>query len=257
MFKYLRIIFTIGPRFVYSYLAWILRYARNPQKYPIEKRYERVRSLVLFILKKYRIDFQLKGYEHLLNHEKPFVLYVNHYSNFDPLVLVALSKRPISFVAKQETLKFPLVGKAIRILESVTIDRADLRSQVEAFDKTIELIKSGRDVVIFPEGTRNRHPNEKVADFKPGSFKLSYRTGATIIPCAIYGTTRPFSLKDNLKKIPIWVTFFEPIEKEEFLQYNTVSIAPKVQKFVSDETLELRKDDQKYVLDLKAKKKKK
>lgn len=257
MFKFLRIIFVVGPRFIYSYFTWFLRYARNPHKYPIEKRYERVRSFVTFLLKHFRVDYQIKGYEHILNQEKPFVLYVNHYSNFDPLVLVALSKRPISFVAKRETLKFPLVGKSIKILDSVTIDRDDLRSQVEAFEKTIEQIKLGRDVVIFPEGTRNRRKDNVIGEFKPGSFKLSYRTGATIIPCALYGTTRPLDIKVRLKKYPLWLTFFKPIEKEEYLQYNTVSLAPKIHKLVSDEVTNFIKEDQKYLLDLKTKKKKK
>lgn len=255
MFKYLRLIFLIGPKLIYSYFTWIIKYARNPQKYPLEKRYERVRSLILFLFKHLHIEYQLKGYEHLINQKEPFVLYVNHYSNFDPLLLVALSQRPLSFVAKKETTKHPFVGKFIRILESVAIDRNDLRSQVEMIDKTINLIKSGRDVAIFPEGTRNRRKDAVVSEFKPGAFKLSYRTGATVIPCALYGTTRPLSFSKSLKKYPLWVTFFEPFAKEQFLQYSTVDFAPLVQNLVNEEIDRIKVEDKKYLLALKSKKK--
>lgn len=253
MFKYVRLVLICGPRILYSYFAWILKYARHPERYPIEKRYHRVRNLTLFVLKYFPVDFQIKNYEHLLNQKQPFVLYANHYSNLDSLIIVALSKRPISFVAKKETLKFPFIGKFIKILDSLTIDRDDLRSQVVAFNKTIELINNGRDVVIFPEGTRNRNDDLALSEFKAGAFKLSFRTGATIIPCALYGTTRPLSTKERLKKYPIWVTFFNPIEKEEFLKINTVEIAPHVQQLINNEIESFKVADTKYLLELKKK----
>jgi 1-acyl-sn-glycerol-3-phosphate acyltransferase len=96
-----------------------------------------------------------------------------------------------------------------------------------------------------------------IGEFKPGAFKLSYRTGASIIPCALYGTFRPLSTKTNLKINPIWIKFFDPIEKNDFLQINTVNMAPMVQGMIQQEiTNNMKVRDADFVTNLKNKKSK-
>lgn len=252
MLKYIRLILVCGPRILWSYFAWMIKYARHPERYPLEKRYNRIRNLIIYVFRHFHVDIHVQGEEIFTHEERPFVLYANHYSDFDPLLLVAISKKPITFVAKKETLKFPFIGKVVKLLEGVTIDRADLRSQVVAIDNAVKLVESGRNLVIFPEGTRNKNYLLPIGEFKPGAFKLSYRTGAPIIPCAIYGTFRPLSRKSNLKVYPMWVSFFKPIEKEEYLQINTVHLAPDIQSMIQKEIDEnMIKKDTKYLENIK------
>lgn len=257
MLKYLRYILVIIPHLLWCYFAWMIKYARHPQRYPLEKRYNRIRKLVLFTFRHFRIQIISENEKYFTEAKTPFVLYANHYSDLDPLLLVALSKRPITFVAKKETLKFPFIGKVVKILEGVTIDRANLRSQIIAIDAAVKMIEDGHNVVIFPEGTRTRNPDLMIGEFKPGAFKLSYRTGASIIPCALYGTFRPLSTKTNLKINPIWIKFFDPIEKNDFLQINTVNMAPMVQGMIQQEiTNNMKVRDADFVTNLKNKKSK-
>lgn len=255
MLKYLRLILVCGPRILWSYFAWMLKYAAHPERYPLEKRYNRVRNLTLFVFRHLHIDAHVQDETIFTNQDRPIVVYANHYSDIDPLLLIAISAKPITFVAKKETLNFPFIGKVVKILEGVTINRSDLRSQVAAIDRAVKIIESGRTIVIFPEGTRNRNPATPVGEFKPGAFKLSYRTGAPIIPCAVYGTFRPLSSKSKLKVYPLWIRFFTPIEKNEFLQINTVDLAPQVHDMVQKEIDDvMRVNDLQYLDNLKTKK---
>lgn len=252
MLKYLRLILVCGPRIMWSYFAWMLKYAAHPERYPLEKRYKRIRDLVLFVFRHLHIDAHVHDGHYFLEQKQPVVVYANHYSDIDPLLMISLSEKPITFVAKKETLNFPFIGKVVKILEGVTIDRSDLRSQVSAIDHAVNMLQTGRTIVIFPEGTRSRNPATPIGEFKPGAFKLSYRTGAPIIPCALFGTFRPLSSKSNLKVYPLWARFFKPIEKGEYLQINTVDLAPRVQDMVQKEIDGvMRINDLKYLENLK------
>ena len=248
MLKYVRLILVCGPRIVWSYFAWMIKYARHPERYPLEKRYERIRRLVLFVFKKFHLDVHIEGEENLTNLKEPFVVYANHYSYFDPLLLIAISERPLTFVSKKEASKYPFIGKVVKALEGISIDRGDLRSQLTMIDHAVKMIESGRNMAIFPEGTRNRNPEMVLSEFKPGAFKLSYRTGAAILSCAIYGTSRPLSSKSKLKEYPIWIRFFKPLKKDEFLQYSTTYLAPKIQDEIQSEIFDsMMKQDKEYL----------
>ncbi len=257
MFKYLRLILVCGPRIVWSYFAWMIKYARHPERYPLEKRYERIRSLVLFIFRHFHVDIIVQGEEYLLQQKNPYVIYANHYSYFDPLLLVAISERPITFVSKKEATKFPFIGKVVKALEGIAIDRSDLRAQLRMVDQAVKMIEGGRSMAIFPEGTRNRNPELLLGDFKPGALKLSYRTGAPILPCAIFGTSRPLSSKSHLKVYPLWVRFFKPLEKNEFLQLNTIHLAQRIQSDIQTEIFDsiMKKDIEYLETQTKSKKK--
>jgi len=235
MLKYLRLILICGPRIIWSYFAWMIKYARHPERYPLAVRYARIRSLSLFVFRSIHVKVNIEGEGIISNQKGPFVLYANHYSDLDPIILVALSEKPITFVAKKETLSYPFIGKVVKLLEGVAIDRGDLRSQLVAIDRAVKMVESGRSIAIFPEGTRNRNPELPIGEFKPGALKIAYRTGAPVIPCALYGTFRPFSMKSRLKVYPLWVRFFKPIEKEEYLQINTVDLAPMIRGQIQSE----------------------
>ena len=59
MFKIFIFALKAGPLIIWNYLSWIIRYSRHPEKYSIEVRYNRVRKLVLKLLK--RLNVVIKG----------------------------------------------------------------------------------------------------------------------------------------------------------------------------------------------------
>lgn len=57
-------------------------------------------------------------------------------------------------------------------------------------DKVVEAVKSGRDLLIFPEGTRSK--TGEMGVLKSGAFLIAARAGAQVIPCRVlYQTGKP------------------------------------------------------------------
>ncbi len=124
------------------------------------------------------------------------VLFVsNHQSNLDFLLLLAKINKPIGFVAKIELEKIPLLRDWMRAINCVFIDRNDMRQQVKTIVEGIKLLKEGKSLVIFPEGTRSKNGN--IMDFKAGSFKLATKSKVPIVPLTIDGTFKSFEGNDN------------------------------------------------------------
>ena len=251
MWKYLRLIFTAGIRIVWDFLFYINRYARNPEKYPLELRYRRVRALMVYVVNCMHPDFKVTGIEHLRALEKSdttFLLTSNHQSDMDPVLMVYFSEKPISFVAKAETRKMPFIGKIVRALDGFFLERNDLRKSLRTImDLKDRLAKGGLSYMIYPEGTRNKHLNETVLlPYKAGAFKAGQLAGVPVLPVSIWGTQRLLSPKVNHHRIPIEVTFFEPFSAERMKAEKTETIAEENEKLVRAQIAIDQKEDKEF-----------
>jgi 1-acyl-sn-glycerol-3-phosphate acyltransferase len=103
-----------------------------------------------------------------------------HESAFDTLVWLTLVPNAC-YVLKRELLRIPLFGPLIRKTAMIAIDRnggaAALRGLLRDGDRAA---KTGRQIVIFPEGTR-ADPGV-VLPLQPGVAALAARTGLPLIP---------------------------------------------------------------------------
>lgn len=128
---------------------------------------------------------QVKGKENLKNRPKTLCVVSNHQGIADiPLLVYALPCR-VGFIAKKELFKIPVLHFWLMILKCVPINRKSPRDSIKAIQDGINRIISGHPMIIFPEGTRSR--SNKQREFKAGSFKLAYKSKATIIPVTIDG----------------------------------------------------------------------
>lgn len=244
MFRYLRVIITALPAIIWAYFVWIIRYSRHPERYPLEKRYKRMRDLTLYVFKCYHIDLHIENSEILKKQEGRYVIMPNHLSDVDPLLMIAVNEKPITFVAKKEILKMPIVGRALKTIDGLFLDRDDLRQQVKIIQKAEEFITSDYiNMCIFPEGTRNKKPLNPPNEFKPGSLKIAYKAGVNIIPVAIYGSYRPFEIKYHYKRFPVTVHFFDPIPKSEYEKIPTPELAITMHDKIALKVEEIQKAD--------------
>lgn len=114
-----------------------------------------------------------------------YVIVSNHQSYFDiPLILGFVYAS--GFLAKKELGNFPVVGKFMKDLGSILIDRNDPKSGAASLRKFAKSVKSGKIITIFPEGTRSL--DGKVDEFKKGTLMVPYRYKANILPVTINGT---------------------------------------------------------------------
>ncbi|HVE84862.1 MAG TPA: lysophospholipid acyltransferase family protein [Myxococcales bacterium] len=114
------------------------------------------------------------------------ILVANHRSYLD--IPALLSVVPCLFVAKQEVGRWPLLGRAAGLAETIFVRRDDRRSGARALRAVRRAIQQRRTVTIFPEGTTFGGPG--VLPFEPGCFQLASSMRVPVVPVALeYGRT--------------------------------------------------------------------
>jgi fatty-acyl-CoA synthase len=127
----------------------------------------------------------LEGAEHLRGDE-PAVLVANHASYADGLVLLAAVRKDFRFVAKRELLVTPLVGRIIRKVGHLAVERVDLARSVADAAAATAALRAGTSLLFFPEGTFREASG--LMPFRLGAFKAAVEAGRAVIPIAIRGT---------------------------------------------------------------------
>ena len=119
--------------------------------------------------------------------EPPFVYAVNHQSLLDVLVLGGVLPHDFKWAAKRSLMKIPFLGWHLQLAGHVPVDRASgTRAAAEVVRKFEEVLKAGKPLLVFPEGTRSE--DGIVRPFKNGGFYASLRTMTPVVPVALDGT---------------------------------------------------------------------
>lgn len=119
----------------------------------------------------------------------PVIVCTNHISNFDPPVAGMTQRRPVHYMAKSELFDVPVLGKLLTKINVFPVKRG--LSDRNALRTGLELLKEGKVLGLFPEGTRSK--TGKVGKALAGAGFFALRSDATVIPCAIIGSYKPFS----------------------------------------------------------------
>ncbi len=125
------------------------------------------------------------GHENLAPNQ-PYVFVANHQSNLDAPLIIAYLKRNPGWIAKQELFRVPMLGQGIQLVNAVPIDRRNRASAIASTKRAGEIIRSGRSVVAFVEGTRS--VDGRLKDFKKGVFYMALEAGVPIVPLVINDT---------------------------------------------------------------------
>ena len=133
------------------------------------------------------IKIRVLGLENL-EPETPRIYMVNHQSYFDIFTLLANLPVQFKFVLKQELMRVPFLGPAMRRAKYVGIDRDDPRKAIKSMNQAADRFREGASILIFPEGTRS--PDGRLQPFKPGGFHLALKIKGDIVPVSIVGTHR-------------------------------------------------------------------
>jgi 1-acyl-sn-glycerol-3-phosphate acyltransferase len=112
----------------------------------------------------------------------PVVILSNHQSHFDPVLVGAASRRPLSFLARKTLFRGPF-GLLIRSLNAIPLDREG--AGVAGLREVVRRLKDGEATLVFPEGTRTH--DGQIGPFRPGFGVLVRRSKATIVPVGIAG----------------------------------------------------------------------
>lgn len=177
------------------------------------------------------IRWRVLGLEHL-HPGRPAIYMANHQSYFDIFALLAALPVDFKFIMKQELMRIPLLGMAMRRAGYIGLERKDPRQAVASLQRAAEKIRSGLSILVFPEGTRSR--DGRLRDFKRGGFNLALRAGCDIVPVTIEGSYRIVSQdRPALHKTTVTLHLGTPIAADRFSKRNVDALVAEVRQAIA------------------------
>lgn len=176
--------------------------------------------------------------EEKLCREEGYLLISNHDSIFDLFNIIAVTKQtPISFMAKEELRKIPIIGKWMEYSQSEFINRENVKSQVRSISNLTKLLKNGRVIGIFPEGTRS----EENLEFKAGSLKIAYKAKKAIQPMTLVNTAAVYERQGKIKSAKTYIIVHEPITYEDYKDRSVIELTKEVETLIHTTKIEYLK----------------
>ena len=201
-----------------------------------------VNGLSSFIVRLCGLRLDVNGLEKLP--EGGYLLVSNHVSMFDPIILLHLLKRQAPlFVSKPENFKIPIAGALMKKCGFLAIDRENPRNAIRTIYAAAEQVREGNPMVIYPEGTRNKTPENGLLPFHNGVFKIAKRAGVPVAVAVVTGTDR---VKGNapLKKTAVALQIVDVIGEDFVKANNDSGIGERVRSSMETYLAKLNRPDQ-------------
>ncbi len=145
----------------------------------------------------------------------PMIFAANHQSTIDIPVLFCALPVDLRFVAKKSLQYVPFLGWYMWLSNFVFVDRQNRNAALESLEQAGKRIRSGLNIIMFPEGTRSE-TNEVLA-FKKGPFALAMAARVPVVPVAIEGSGALMPKNSwNITPGPIRVAIGKPIDTVRF-----------------------------------------
>lgn len=161
--------------------------------------------------------------------EGAIIICGNHRSFLDPPLIEVTCGRYTRFLAKEELTKSKFLAFLGYVFDAILVKRDS--KEVKALKESLQTLKNGECLALFPEGTRNGlEKGEKVKD---GAAFFAVRSGARVIPCGIKGGT-----KGNRK---VTITYGKPLDFSEYKGSKDKENLDKITEVIMNNILELAK----------------
>lgn len=183
------------------------------------------------------IRFEIRGLDKLP--EQGALIACKHQSAWETAIFIYL-RVSTAYVLKKELLKIPLFGWYLMKAEHIAVDRSAgakaLKDLVRGVNKALE---QGRNVVIFPEGTRSAAG--KPRKYQPGIAALYSSCQKAVVPVALNSGTY-WGRKSFLKKPgTIIMEVMDPIapgmKRTDFLKHLEETIEGKTAELEAEAAL--------------------
>jgi len=165
----------------------------------------------------YRLAYNLVGLELLFHRiriegrenvpEGGCLIVSNHVSLMDPTTVAWGVGGEIYYLGRKTLFKPPFWSWFLPICNVLPIDRGG--RDVSGLRNIIKLLKSGRSVLLFPEGTRS--PDGTLQPAEPGAGLVAIKAGVPILPARVFGTFESLSRHTKFLRFhPIRVVIGKP-----------------------------------------------
>jgi 1-acyl-sn-glycerol-3-phosphate acyltransferase len=188
----LLLISTILIATIATLIAWALP---NDKIYWIDHSWSRINLWGLAHI--CGLHYRLQGEENIP--EGSCIIFAKHQSAWETLALISLIPGPKVWVLKRELLYVPFLGWAMRYFKPIAIDRkAGHKAADQIIEQGTQRLQDGKDVFIFPEGTRVAPGMRK--RYGIGGAKLAEKSGYPVLPIA--HNAGVFWRRRDIKKYP-------------------------------------------------------
>lgn len=159
------------------------------------------------IISRTLFHLQVKGRENVYK-VKGAILAANHSSFGDPVFAGVASPRPVYYLARKDLFQYRFFGALLHKCNTVPFNRD--APDIGALKHITRLLKEGKLVLIFPEGTRS--PNGELLPGRGGISLVALRAKVPIIPVYIKGAYKAFPRhRSFIRLAKVTVFIGEPI----------------------------------------------
>lgn len=187
------------------------------------------------------VSIRVEGVENI-DPSRRYVVASNHLSQFDIPLLFHVLPLHGRFLSKKEVFRIPVVGRAMRTIGIIEIDReAGGGSSRRAITAGVKVAaERGYSLLVFPEGTRSRDGN--LLPFKKGAARIAIDTRLPLLPVILEGSDR--IMRADSKWIHpghVHVRVLEPIETEGLTNKNDLNrVMDQLEQSITDNYTEMR-----------------
>lgn len=155
----------------------------------------------------------------------------NHQSYLDPILLGGFCDRRMNYLARENLFSTTFFGALIRWYDAIPVKRDGM--SISGLKQTLQRLKRGELVVIFPEGTRSE--DGQVAPLKSGFCMLARKAKVPLIPVAIAGA---YEVWPKGRKLPrmgrVCLMAGAPIGADEVQQLSDEELVGELERRIRD-----------------------
>ncbi|MFZ9658994.1 MAG: lysophospholipid acyltransferase family protein [Arcobacteraceae bacterium] len=130
--------------------------------------------------------------------ENADMLIFNHQSMMDIILFEAIAKRDIAWVAKKEIGDITWFGHILKASNMIMVERESKKSLIQLLKDAKDRLDDGRQLCIFPEGTRT--DGKELRKFKAGAKVIAEKYNLRVQPIVIVGSIDVFDSKRATQK---------------------------------------------------------
>jgi 1-acyl-sn-glycerol-3-phosphate acyltransferase len=167
---------------------------------------------------------------------EPCLYVCNHRSFSDPLIVCSYLDAFV--IAKAEVQDIPILHKGAMLTGVIYVQRDDKKSRSSARQVLIDTIKSGDNVLVYPEGTVSA--GAVTLPFKTGTFLEAAKHGFPVVPIAL----------EYRDEVDLWEK--RSLTKQYFLQFRKARTETKIRfgpVLRGEDGAKLHQDAEKWVND--------
>ncbi len=163
--------------------------------------------LIIGLYVRIKFSFRVNQPENMPKGPKIFV--ANHPTVSDPFLFSKAIRQFTHILVAEEVFLIKPAGTLLRWLGCIRVVPNQGR---QAYQKSLESLKKGKSIMIFPEGHLS-HMNGELMHFHSGAIRLAMESGAPIVPAGIHvqrTRIKTLSMQSGQETIPAHIYFGGP-----------------------------------------------